>query len=391
MTRTRLLAVGLWSAFLVALIASIYVGFNPPRGNQPIALSDAIWASSIIGFPTAGALIATRLPTRPLGWILLISPLCIMTGVFLGDGPVDFATPDQARYYAVVANCIFNIGMNLLVLTPLLMPDGRFRSEGWRRVARIVLIGGGVLLVTAAVEPGPLTEYPEYVNPFGIRAVGPMTDLVRFLEGPFYLLALGAGIVSIFQRFRASTGQERQQMKWLALSVGVIGICVVSGPVLQAVGLGISDVFITFTFVIAFLAFPTALAIAVLRYRLYDVDVIINRALVYGALTALLAVAYLLVIFVFRSLLPLASGSDVGVAASTLLVAAMFQPLRVRVQRFIDRRFYRRRYDAGTTLARFSSRLRDEVELDRIRDDALGVVEHTLQPAHASIWMRGTA
>ena len=387
----KTLAITLWCAFVAALGASVYVGLNPPEGDKPIALTDMVWAVSVIGFPTTGALIATKLPRRPLGWILLISPLCIMTAVFLGDGPVDFLVPDRARYYAVAANAVFGIGMTLLMMVPLFLPDGRLRSERWKPIAWAVVVGGIALLTTSLLEPGRLTGYPDLVNPLGVPAFEAVAGVIRMLEGPYFMLTLFAGTSSVFLRFRTARGHERQQLKWLVLGLATSATAIVTSAVIIGFHLAIPEAAVTLLFVVAFLSVPVAIAIAVLRDRLYDVDLIINRALVYGGLTAVLLGSYLLAILAFRNVLPLPSDSDLGVAASTLLVAALFQPLRGRVQRFIDKRFYRRKYDAVATLDAFAARLRDEVELERIRKDVVGVVGETVQPAHASIWLRVTA
>lgn len=387
----RILAVALWCAFVAVLGASVYAGLNPPEGDDPIALTDMIWAVSIIGFPTAGALIATKLPRRPLGWILLVSPLSIMTGVFLGDGPVDFLPPDQARYYAVAANGLFIVGLTTLMTVPLFIPDGKLRSSRWMPVVWAVAVGATLLLTTAILEPGPMPEYPEFVNPVGVQAFEPIAAVVRKVEGLIYLSTLGAGMTSVVLRFRTARGRERQQLKWLVLGLGAAATAVLTSAVLIGFGVSVPEVVVTLVFVIAFLSLPVSIAIAILRDRLYDVDVIINRALVYGALTAVLVGLYLLTILVIQGLLPLSSDSDLGVAASTLLVAGLFRPARRRMQSFIDKRFYRRKYDAAATVAAFSARLRDEVELERIRDDVVGVVVETVQPAHTSIWLRGTA
>jgi len=382
----------LWSAFVLLLAAGTYVGFNPPEGQEPITVFDALWAGAFLGFPTAGALIASKLPHRPLGWILLTSPLFVMAGVFLGDGPVDFAAREARPYYAVAGQVLVTIGMILLLFVPQLVPDGRFLSRAWRRVAWCFVGGGALLVISKSVRPGPLQDYPEFVNPWGVDALKPLTDGVANVEGLLFMALLSVGIASVFIRFRRARGRERAQLKWLAVGLGIVGVSIGLGALsLMEVFSGLPQPIITLFFIAAIVALPTTMAIAILKHRLYDVDVLINRALVYGALTVVLLGLYLGGILAFRNLLPLPSDSDLGVAASTLIVAALFQPLRTRLQRFIDKRFYRRKYDSITVLAAFSTRLRDEVELERIRRDVLGVVGETVQPAHASVWMRGTA
>lgn len=388
---SKTLAIALWVAFVVALSAAGYVGFNPPQGGEPISLTDFMWAISVIGFPTAGALIATKLPRRPLGWILLVSPLCIMTAVFLGDGPVDFLEPARARYYAVISDALFSAGLIALMMVPLFIPDGRLRSARWKPIAVAAVIGGVVVVATTLLAPGRLAETSRFVNPLGIEGFAPVAGFIRKIEWLVYLSTLFSGITSVVLRFRAARGRERQQLKWLVLGLATVATSIITSAILIGFKVSAPEALVTGFFAVAFLSLPIAIGIAVLRDRLYDVDLIINRALVYGALTAILIGLYLLVILAFRSLLPISDSSDIGVAASTLIVAGLFQPARTRIQRFIDKRFYRRKYDAVSTLAAFTARLRDEVELERIRKEAVGVVAEAVQPAHASIWLRGTA
>ncbi len=203
--------------------------------------------------------------------------------------------------------------------------------------------------------------------------------------------------VALIRRFRRSHGQERLQLKWLAAGAGAtaslylisVVISVTLVPLLEAepVWLRILDEIAFYSFVLI----PVTIGIAILKHRLYDIDLIVNRALVYGALTAALTLAYVLGVTVLQALLrPLAGQSQLAVAGSTLAVAALFRPGRSRIQTFIDRRFYRRKYDAGRTLDAFSARLRDEVDLDTLASELVALVGDVLQPAHASVWLRGT-
>jgi hypothetical protein len=204
------------------------------------------------------------------------------------------------------------------------------------------------------------------------------------------LLVLAIGVTSLFVRFRGSLGVERQQLKWLALGGSVLLACFGSIFLIEALVADLGDVSVTLIIALAILCLPVSIGIAVRKTRLYDVDVVINRALVYGALTGILGSAYLGTVVVVQSALqPFTRDSDVAVAASTLAMAALFRPLRSRVQSFIDRRFYRSRYDASETLRAFSSRIRDQVDLDALGRELVTVVGTTMQPAHASLWLRG--
>jgi hypothetical protein len=218
--------------------------------------------------------------------------------------------------------------------------------------------------------------------------------LVDFIAVPMMLLAGIGAVISLFARFRRARGDERQQIKWFASAAAlslvwylVFGHIV--GELLSAGG-GLPKVTLPLSGLLVIPSIPIATGIAILRYRLYDIDLLINRTLVYGSLTAMLAAVYLgsvvLLQYIFRALT--AQGSTFAVVASTLVIAALFNPLRHRIQFFIDRRFYRRKYDAAKTLEAFSAKLRDETDLDRLGDELMGVVHETMQPAHVSLWLR---
>jgi hypothetical protein len=224
-------------------------------------------------------------------------------------------------------------------------------------------------------------------NPFGSESAVRFLDSVGIVLNPILALLVLAPIAALLLRFRRSTGEERQQIKWVIYAVAVltVAIAVVSTwPALDGTRIG------TVLFLAGFLAIPTAVGIAILRHRLYDIDVIINRTLVYGLLTAVLALVYsggvVLSQEVLRALT--GQGSTFAVVVSTLVIAALFNPLRRRIQTFIDRRFYRQKYDAKGTLEAFSAKLRDETDLDRLGGELVSVVSETVQPAHASLWLR---
>jgi hypothetical protein len=203
------------------------------------------------------------------------------------------------------------------------------------------------------------------------------------MMGPLFLvlaLICLVALVAVILRFVRSTGAERLQLKWFTFAASILVVSIFLEEIFGATGVFFS---------IGMLGLPIAMGIAILRYRLYEIDMIINRALVYGLLTGLAIAVYLGLVFALQILLePLTEDSDLSIAASTLAVAALVRPLRSHIQAFIDRRFYRRKYDAKQALQNFSSRLRDEVELDVVRDDVLGVINATVQPAHASLWLR---
>jgi hypothetical protein len=207
-----------------------------------------------------------------------------------------------------------------------------------------------------------------------------------------------ASAVALVLRFRRSRGEERLQLKWLAAAAGTVAslyLVAMAGSLTYAFSDAKADPLwaqvLDQVALVSCGLIPIAIGIAILKHRLYDIDLIINRTLVYGGLTALLAATYFGIVVLLQGVIPAAGDSDLTIAGSTLAVAALFRPLRARVQSFIDRRFYRRKVDAQRTLESFSSRLRDDVDLDHLSADLLGVVRDTLQPAHASLWLRGTS
>ena len=390
-----------WSAFgLTALIAagSIAVGFvdhgthlPPPDSgvvSGPRALSFGLMT---VAFAALGALVASRRPRNAIGWILVLSPLCLAftqvaldwyTHTLYAD-PGSLPLPSGLVW---AANWAWVPGfMPLLTLLLLLFPDGRLPSPRWRPVGWLTALAMGLLIIGYAFAPGPLEDYPRVENPLGID--GPLGDVFEVFQGvgfPCFALAAVGSVASLVVRFRRSHGVERQQLKWMAAAAAlVVAAWLLHAFFDEALGEDISLMVF-----LALLALPAAAAVAILRYRLYDLDLVVNRTLVYGALTATLAGSYLGIVLLLQlALEPLTSDSGLAIAGSTLAVAALFRPLRRRIQELVDRRFYRRRYDAARTVERFSARLRDQVELESLSAELRGVVRETVQPAHVSLWM----
>jgi hypothetical protein len=285
----------------------------------------------------------------------------------------------------------------LLSLLLLLFPDGKFISPRWRAafIGPLVLgVAAGLVTLLAA---GPIRANADIVKPFGTERLVTVAETLTVVYFASFVLGIVFGAASLFRRYRSGGSVQRQQVKWVAASASLIvlffvtlfGLLVVRnffpdvleervvGPALQAANLASA------------LSLPVAITVAVLRYRLYDIDILINRTLVYGATTAAIAAAFFGGIVVLQSLLrPFTAGSEIAVAASTLLSVALFQPIRRRIQHGVDRRFYRSRYDAARTLDAFSVRLRDEVDLVAVRGELLDAVRDTVQPAHAGVWLR---
>ena len=337
-----------------------------------------------IGFLAAGVLIATRRPANPIGWLFMVAgSIGGLSGFAASYATYAGSQPNPMFGGAVLewlGDVTFIVPFALLIVLFLIFPHGRVLSRRWRLVAWLVAIGTGLILVGGTIAP---TLYDSSTpNPLGLSAPEGLAQAIGSVGFLLLFVSSFAGVASMILRLRRSRSLERQQMKWFtlatALTVALFLPAVIggeNGPVILVALLGL-----------AFAVLPISVAVAILRHRLYDIDRIINKALVYGLLTALLGGAYAGVVFGIGGLV---SDNSVVVAVATLIVAALFRPARARVQGLIDRRFYRRRYDAARTLEAFGARLREEVDLDQLNGDLLGVVRETLQPARASLWLRG--
>jgi hypothetical protein len=259
--------------------------------------------------------------------------------------------------------------------------------------------GSAITALLFATSPGRISPY-RISNPFGIEGnLRSILELLGRLGAAILLVCCVLAVISVFVRLQSAEGEERQQIKWFAYAAAVLLSTFFLGlplaGVIAAIGWGWAE---PIPFVIGVLAIPAAVGVAMLRYRLYDIDVVINRTLVYGALTALLAAGYVATIMAFQGISSLVfqapfraflgQESALATVAATLAMAALFNPLRRRLQSFIDRRFYRRKYDARKTLEAFSTKLRNDTDLDALSDDLVGVVRETMQPAHVSLWLR---
>jgi hypothetical protein len=337
-------------------------------------------------FSLVGALIASRHPGNAIGWIFLAVAVSTGLGSLAGSYADRWLARGGSQALGETAAWYASLSWIPFILVPctfllLLFPDGRLPSRRWRWVAWCAGAGIVSVFVTSGLVPGPLEDYPQLENPYGIESalLDPLTGLA-FLT---VLIGIAGSSASLVVRFRRARGELRHQIKWLALAGAVAGLTV---PTASA-GIDLwGEAATNVASMLGVLSLPLAAAIAILRHRLYDIDVVINRTLVYGALTATLGGTYLALVV----LAGLAVGkSDVAIAGSTLAVAALFRPARARIQAAVDRRFYRRRYDAAQTLEAFSARRRDEIDLEALVDDLRGVVRETVQPAHVSLWLRG--
>ena len=371
---TRRLAWALWLAIVGTFLGLVASGATAEDGEG----SAIAYTVFVVAFATVGALVTSRQPRNPIGWILLGAGFAFtMGGLSEGAG---------TTLLTWIGTWIFIAGMGPAITFGLLLfPDGGLPSPRWRPVARLAAAAVALFVVGIGLEPGRF-EGTRIENAFGLDAVPGLPGAMATAGAIALALAIAGSIASLFARFRRACSIERQQLKWLTYAAAILGVALLAASVVGAVvegerGVDLTNLIVT----LGLAAVPVAMGIAILRHRLYDIDVVINRTLVYGALTATLAAAYLGSVL----LIGLAVGdSDVAVAASTLAVAALFRPARARIQAAVDRRFYRRRYDAAHTLETFSTRLRDELDLEALGADLRGVVRDTVQPAHVSLWLR---
>jgi hypothetical protein len=352
-----------------------------------------------------GAVVASRQPRNPVGWFFVVSAICWAvneaTGRYAVYGLViEPGSLPLAHLMAWPSTWMWEPAFVLIGLfLPLYFPDGRLLSPRWRPVLWLALlfsVGFGV--VFGALYPGEVDELspgiggdvPGVVNPLGIEALQPLDRVTQIdiILAVLLLVIVLCSVASLVVRFRRSSGEERQQMKWLTYAAAANFATLLLVMALPADSAWYRAVDSLSTLVLAGLS--VAVGIAVLRYRLYEIDLIINRTLVYGLLTATLVTLYFGGIVVLQRAFVILTGqqSTLAVVASTLLIAALFTPLRRRIQSFIDRHFYRSKYDARKTLETFSLRLRDETDLEALNNDLVGVVRETMQPAHVSLWLR---
>jgi hypothetical protein len=344
-----------------------------------------------VGYSTVGAVAASHRPGNAVGWVLCSIGLSWGVAHFASEYATYalLAAPGSlpaAEAAAWIYSWVWVPGLGFIVFLPLLFPSGRLPSPRWRPFAwfSVLLVVAGTIV--AAFSPGPGVGL-SIRNPFGIES---LPDLNQQLQALMFVLIFVAS-ASLVARLHRARGVERQQIKWVAYA-GALGggASLPTYTVLEAVNLPWLHLAGYVPALVGILGVPTAVGIAITRYRLYDIDILINRTLVYGTLTATLVALYLIGIVVLQRLFVFLTGeqSTLAVVASTLLIAALFNPLRRSLQTFIDRRFYRRKYDARKTLERFSARLRDETDLDALSDDLVDVVRETMQPSHASLWLR---
>jgi hypothetical protein len=383
-----------WSVLAAALASAALGALLGVLNHFQPAGSVALWFDlvSSLALAVPGAVLVGYRPANPIGWILAAMGLTAGASVVLGEyGYYALHTNPGSMPGGVLAlwlqTLVWFPPIGLVPLLALLVPDGSPPSTRWRPLAWVAVAAMAVVIVAGAVSPGPIGGEPLPGTPQNPLGIGRARQALDLAEGVAFLVTpalAGVALLALALRFRRAQGTERQQLKWFAygtfllLAGGVALFLPLSEAVAKAIvaaGLG---------------CFTATLAVAVLRHGLYEIDVIINRTLVYGLLTALLAGVYAAAVLVLGQLF-----GGVGehppswvVAGATLAVAVLFQPARRRIQAVVDRRFNRRKYDAAKTLEAFSARLRDQVDLDTLSTELLAVTNQTMQPTMATLWLR---
>jgi hypothetical protein len=382
-------AVALWVLAIVLLPAAPVLLAVESSGVEFIPSAVGVMSVQLTT-ASVGAMIARRLAGNAVGWIFLA--LGVGLGLALGTvawaevGLITEVGPlpgdDLAAWVGSWLFVPVIAGLPLLLL--LLFPDGRFLSPRWRKAGLAIGVIAALATTFTALRPGRID--PGIENPMAPDgAFGDLIELLDAIASGLVVPGFALAVAGLLVRFRRSRGIERQQLKWFTYVAALAAAALLGGIALPA---PVSDYIFPLA-LIALAGLPVTAAIAILRYRLYDIDVVINRTLVYAGLTATLAAVYVGSVLLLQ--LVLSPGSDLAIAASTLAVAAVFRPARGRIQAAVDRRFSRSKYDAAHTIEAFSARLRNEIELDALNAELRSVVADTMRPADVSLWLRGMA
>jgi hypothetical protein len=374
----------------VGLILQVLTSTYLNNFGFPALLTITLLASVLY---VLGAVIVWRHPGNPIGWLWCAMPMVFAIDLFsfgyayygLIAHPGSLPGAGAMLIWQSWTGGSFVIFLAMLLI--LYFPDGRPLSPRWGRLAWMAAGALCVYLPLDALEPGPLQVFPFLNNPIGASQsmwaiLGPLRSIAILLE----VVILLAAVFSLLLRLRRAQGDERQQIKWIIYAAAYFAITL--ALVFYGESRSTETVLrvATVLHVVSLAGLVAATAIAIFKYRLYDIDIIINKTLVYGALTGALALVYFASVVLLQRIFP--AESPVAIVLSTLAIAALFSPLRRRIQNAIDKRFYRRKYDAQRTLAAFSAQMRDEVELEQLSEALLSVVDETMQPAHVSLWLK---
>jgi hypothetical protein len=397
---TRWLAWSLWGVSFALLggalaLQALSWGFSTPGGES--GAGGIGFLIAILAFPTVGLLLTLRRPENGISWLFAVAGV-VLTAAAFAPAYADyalFAKPDSlpvGRWLAWASGWLDPLFICFPAALLLLFPTGRLLSRRWLPVAwllvAVVVLGSAF----AALRSGVIREEDLPVpNPLGIEGAGAFFDAAGVFTWFGIVAATIAAALSMILRFRRAHGVERQQLKWMAFAAALLGVAFVGANVVSALGYE-SSTAADLVLGIAIAGLPVSAGVAILRYRLFDIDLIIRRTLIYGVATALIAGVYFaFVLLLQEALSSFAGGGDIAIAASTLAAFALFRPLRGRVQALIDRRFYRRKYDAQRILEMFAARLREEVDLGALKDELAITVDQAMRPTHVSVWLRGHA
>jgi hypothetical protein len=344
---------------------------------------------TLLIFSVVGAVVGSRQPRNTIGWLFCGVGVAVGLNSFAGDYAEfwlasGFGPRSLGETAAWFSSWLWILLVSCPIFLLLLFPDGRPPSPRWRPVAWCATLGITGFGLSLALGAGPLEDFPRIVNPYGVDS--PIVGMVGVAAGIVAIGSMVASAVSLIVRLRRAEGAQRQQVKWLAYGGAMVVGTILVGGVVTIWSVNVSIVVMN----VALLGLPVFTGIAIVKHRLYDIDIVINRTLVYGTLSVTLAALYLGGVAATQAVLGAITNQEqtqLAVVASTLAIAALFNPLRRRIQSFIDRSFYRRKYDARKTLEGFSMKLRDHTDLAALRGDLVGVVRETMQPAHVSLWL----
>jgi hypothetical protein len=383
----------LWALTMLSLAAVPWFDhLLREAGRSELAQLNASGVPAVLGVvsaATVGAVLASRRPRHPVGWLLLGLGLSVSASA-VADGYAPYGLLIQpgalpaARYVALYGPALLAISITCIGFILLLTPTGSLPSPRWRWWARVATAAPVVVLVAVTLLPQPLgPEYQSVANPLGLRTLEAPLQAATGVALAVTVLGVLVAAASLVGRFRRARGTERQQLRWVALAAAVVSLAaalvlaamLTETPALFGWGLGLCATIL-----------PLAIGAAVLRYRLYDLDHIISRTLTYGLLTVLLGGGYAGIVLGLGQFL--GRESSLVVAGATLAVAAVFQPARRRIQAAVDRRFNRRRHDTAETIAAFSARLHQQIDLDTLTAELLAVADQTMQPTQVSLWLR---
>jgi hypothetical protein len=393
--KAAVLAWGLWLMQMTAIILYCWLLFLNRHVDAPEMFS--FRGSGLVAGPpiaTCAALVMWRRPANPMGWLLAVASVAVTTWLISGEYGIytllnEPGALPRGDVAAWLHDWVWVLAFAMVTPGLMLFPDGTPLSSRWRPLVALSILGLAALAVAGSTEPGPLQTIPSVNNPFGLE--GGLVAAAGISYPLMFFLLLPASAVAVIVRFRRAGAEQRAQLKWLAIAgVGVVlmwgpGLLLqdAENPTLSKAGEIAAE--------LALVGVPAAITVAIMRYRLYDVDLLIHGTLVYGGLTVATVASYAALVVAFGWTIRTAAGqgsSEVAVAATTLVVAALFQPARHRIQSIVDRRFYRSRYDAALILESFQQRLRDQTELEPLRGELAAVVRNTVQPVNVSVWLQ---